>query len=318
MLGGCAYPLRPIGAWRRSRRLVFWDARECAPGPQGRLNRPSSTIVAGWADEEAHGRAMNRSGGLLRSVAGQGPRGARDPARGASDQRKQAEAGAAGPPTPRGTHQGRGWGTHRGGIRGVIRGPVGGGKGAENRRRSGRESRLGITPEIARRGGSWGRNRPRRGRDPAPGRVRPMASPGGNTTRHESARRQARSSSAARRRQPGRPGARRAACGRSSLTPGRAGWSPGHGSGRSALRAAAPAGRRCRAGQGHQRPGRTEPLPCRRRLGWRVSVRCRSGQPVQVAALAHGGCARDAAPPPGTPAGLAWPVDSGVPCSSVE
>jgi len=25
-------------------QVVFWDARECAPGPQGRLNRPSSTI----------------------------------------------------------------------------------------------------------------------------------------------------------------------------------------------------------------------------------------------------------------------------------
>jgi hypothetical protein len=31
--------------WRRSRRLVFSNARECAPGPQGRLNRPSSTIL---------------------------------------------------------------------------------------------------------------------------------------------------------------------------------------------------------------------------------------------------------------------------------
>jgi hypothetical protein len=27
--------------------LVFWNARECAPGPQGRLNRPPSTISPG-------------------------------------------------------------------------------------------------------------------------------------------------------------------------------------------------------------------------------------------------------------------------------
>ena len=31
--------------WRRSRNLVFWNARECAPGPQGRPNRPSSIIL---------------------------------------------------------------------------------------------------------------------------------------------------------------------------------------------------------------------------------------------------------------------------------
>jgi hypothetical protein len=31
--------------WERSRRLVSEIARECAPGPQARLNRPSSTIL---------------------------------------------------------------------------------------------------------------------------------------------------------------------------------------------------------------------------------------------------------------------------------
>jgi hypothetical protein len=35
-------------------------------------------------------------------------------------------------------------------------------------------------PQLHATGGSWGRNGPRRGRDPAPGRVRPMLSPGGN------------------------------------------------------------------------------------------------------------------------------------------
>src|SRR5215211_4136892 len=67
---------------------------------------------------------MNRSGGLLRSVAGQGharvlrvtlPRGA-------SDQAKRAEAGSARSPTPGGTHQGRGWGTHQGRDQGTPTG----------------------------------------------------------------------------------------------------------------------------------------------------------------------------------------------------
>ena len=35
---------RPEWEWRRSRKLVSWDARDCAPAPRGRLNRPSSTI----------------------------------------------------------------------------------------------------------------------------------------------------------------------------------------------------------------------------------------------------------------------------------
>ena len=94
---------------------------------------------------------------------------------------------------------------------------------------------------------SVGLNRPRRGRDPAPGRVRPMPSPDGNTTRPDRRRRQGRSSSPpapAPGTAPRAPGG----CGGSTLTPGRAGWSRGHAFGRSALRAAAPAGRgRCRA-----------------------------------------------------------------------
>ena len=52
--------------------------------------------------KEAHRRAMNRSGGLQRSVAGQG-HGRFLPVtlpRGASDQRKRAEAGSHCPLTP--------------------------------------------------------------------------------------------------------------------------------------------------------------------------------------------------------------------------
>jgi hypothetical protein len=36
-----------MSEWRRSRKLVFWDVRDCAPGPQGRPNRPSSSIPPG-------------------------------------------------------------------------------------------------------------------------------------------------------------------------------------------------------------------------------------------------------------------------------
>jgi predicted ATPase len=43
------HPQLEMWKWRRSRNLVFWDARECAPGPQGRLNRPSSTLCSSWA-----------------------------------------------------------------------------------------------------------------------------------------------------------------------------------------------------------------------------------------------------------------------------
>jgi hypothetical protein len=109
--------------------------------------------------KEAHRRALYRSGGLLRSVA--------------SDQGKRSEAGphryavACVPITV--------------GIMVLIDGP--------NRvARRPRRNCSGNTPRISlayrhncpRRRGSGSLNRPRRGRDPAPGRVRPMPSPGGN------------------------------------------------------------------------------------------------------------------------------------------
>jgi hypothetical protein len=83
---------------------------------------------------------------------------------------------------------------------------------------------------------------------PAPGRVRPMPSPGGN---YHPARKRPASSSFLLAATPAGGTVRwlTGGCGGSSLTPGRAGWSQRHWVGRSARRAAAPAGRgRCRAG----------------------------------------------------------------------
>jgi hypothetical protein len=91
---------------------------------------------------------------------------------------------------------------------------------------------------IARRRGSRDLNRPQRGRDPPRGCVRPMPSPGGNTTRPD--RRPASSSFVlGRRRRPagivlGRAGGLRAL----QLDPGRAGWSRPGPTGRPHHRAA--------------------------------------------------------------------------------
>jgi len=75
--------------------------------------------------KEAHRRALNRSGGLQRSGAGQG-HGRCLPVtlpRGASDQRKRAEAGNPRSPTPRGTHQGERSGDLYGDRSGEVEGP---------------------------------------------------------------------------------------------------------------------------------------------------------------------------------------------------
>ena len=101
--------------WRHRHNLVFSGAREYAPGPRSRPN-PSPQFRSLWATKEAHRRALNQPDGLLRSEAGQG-HGRFLPVtlpRGASNQRKQAADGNHRSPTPRGTHQGRGWGTHQG------------------------------------------------------------------------------------------------------------------------------------------------------------------------------------------------------------
>ena len=124
------------------------------------------------------------------------------------------------------------WVPIRVGIRVVVGVPIPVSAAQPNNSRNGAPKRSEIArANYVRRGRSEGRNRPRRGRDPAPGRVRPMPSPGGNTTRPDRRRRQGHSSSAAARRRAGTARGARAACGRSTLTPGRAGWSRGHRSG---------------------------------------------------------------------------------------
>ena len=64
-----SYDKRLSEMWerRRSRRLVFSNALECTPGPQGRLNRPPPQFRPEWTAIDG---ALNRPGGLLRSVAG--------------------------------------------------------------------------------------------------------------------------------------------------------------------------------------------------------------------------------------------------------
>ena len=170
--------------------------------------------------KEAHRRALNRSDGLLRSVAGQGharvlrvtlPRGA-------SDQRKRAEAGIPRSPTPGGDSSGEGSGDPYGDRSGETR-------PAEKWQQSAQKGHSELRPAIARQGRPEGLNRPRRGRDPAPGRVRPMPSPGGKY--HPARRRPAsRSFIPGRRRRPARDGSTSpSGRGCSTLTPGRAGWS---------------------------------------------------------------------------------------------
>jgi hypothetical protein len=209
--------------------------KSCRPRSTSRLGR-APTIETAFLRQASEPGPAGRRAAHLRSVAGEG-HGAVLPVtlpRGASDQRKRTKAG-----TPRSPTLG-------GPIRGGIRGPLGGPIRGEVRvreiaaERSGEPS--GISLRIARRRGSEGLNRPRRGRDPAPGRVRPMPSPGGNTTRPDKRRPQGRSSSAADAGQLGRPEGQLAACGRSTLTPGSGRMVPVTRVGRSALRAAAPPG----------------------------------------------------------------------------
>jgi hypothetical protein len=150
--------------------------------------------------------------------------------RGASDQRKPAEAGDPGPPPPGGPIRGGVGGPIRGGIRGPLRGPIRGGlEGLRNRCRAVRRAGQNCTWDSA-----AGRVRGPKSASARPGPcTRPRSADA--LTRREyhparNARRQARSSSPRRRRAET---ARRSTggCGGSSLTPGRAGWSRGHGSG---------------------------------------------------------------------------------------
>ena len=205
--------------------------------------------------KEAHRRALNQPDGLLRSVAGQGhgrflpvtlPRGASDQqtSRGRRAQVPHPQGDPSGEPS-RGTHQGRDQGTSRGTDPGRSRGTE---KSLYSVLAAGKE----LHSAIARRGGSGGRNRPRRGRDPAPGRVRPMPSPAGKY--HPARKRPASSSFVLGRRSPPAGMARCSKGGLRALQldPGSGRMVPRTRVGRSARRAAAPAGRgRCRAA--HQR-----------------------------------------------------------------
>jgi hypothetical protein len=92
-------------------------------------------------------RPAGRRAAHLRSEAGQG-HGRFLPVtlpRERSDQRKRAEAGTYGSPTPGGTHQGRGWGTHQGRDQGTPGGTQPGGRSGVQEiaeRRSGRRLRI--------------------------------------------------------------------------------------------------------------------------------------------------------------------------------
>jgi hypothetical protein len=164
--------------------------------PVGPADRPSSTLLPGVGRRRRPIDGLNQPDGLLRSVAGQGD-GRFLPVtlpRGASDQRKRARAGASRSPTPGGTRQGR----DQGGDRGTH-------PGGETR---GREIgvdgsgplltiTLGNSPTGTARRPKSASARP----GPAPGRVRPMPSPGGNY--HPARRRPAsRSFVLGRRRRP--------------------------------------------------------------------------------------------------------------------
>jgi hypothetical protein len=206
--------------WRRSRKLVSRNARKHAwtVGPA------ESSVFHYFArrgpTKEAHRRALS----------------------GASDQPKRPKAGCRRSPPPGEPIRGGVGGPIRGGIRGPLRGPIRGEtEGTRDHCRAVRRAGPNCIRGIARRGRPGAEICLGAAGDSAPGRVRPMPSPGGNT-RPDKHRRQGRSSSAADADQLGRPERPVAACGRSSLTPGRAGWSRGHAFGRSALRAAAPPG----------------------------------------------------------------------------
>jgi hypothetical protein len=102
---------RPQSGGGRGCRAARCRGGQCAGTRALPVGPAQSSVLHDFArsgpTKEAHRRAMNRIGRTLRSVA--------------SDQRKQAEAGSPGSPTP--------GGPIRGGIRGPIRGrPPGSGK----------------------------------------------------------------------------------------------------------------------------------------------------------------------------------------------
>jgi hypothetical protein len=193
-------------------------AREARPARGPAESSALHYFARSGPTKEAHRRALNRSGGLQRSVAGQGHAQKRRVTlpREGLDQGKQVEAGPNRSPTPRGTHQGRDQGTPRGPIRGAWRGLIN--RCAAVRmaarnclRNSTRGTALRPKSASARPGPC---TRPRS----ADALTRREIPPGPST------RRQGRSSPAAAPASgdgPRAPGGR----GCSTLTPGRAGWS---------------------------------------------------------------------------------------------
>jgi hypothetical protein len=143
-------------------QVRFWRCARKRARPTGPAQ--SSTLhycARSGPTKEAHRRAMNRSGGLLRSVAGTtAPHPLRDPSReGLRDPSR--------------------------GIKGPLEGPIQVGPAVSELLQSGQKDRTELHEAIARRGRSVGLNRPRRGRDPAPAAFGRCPHPAGTTTRPE-------------------------------------------------------------------------------------------------------------------------------------
>jgi hypothetical protein len=228
--------------------------------------------------KEAHRRALNRPDGLLRSVAGQG-HGRFLPVtlpRGASDQGKRTEAGTPRSPTPGGTHQGRGWGTHQGRDQGTPTGTHPG-------RVKGTKNRCAVVRKAARNSlgnSASGRVRGPKSASARPGPcTRPRSADALTRRDYHPARQAPASSSFVLGRQVagqlGRPKGLVGGLRALQLDPGSGRMVPVTRVGRSALRAAAPAGRgRCRTGR--RRAGLavtasgSPGLDCRPRSRWRA------------------------------------------------
>ena len=221
--------------WRRSRQLVFWDARECDARPAGPAESSAlHNFARSGPTKEAHRRAMNRSGGLLHSEAGRltsanGPRPA-----------------TPGPPAPWGTHQGRGWGTHQGRDQGTLRGPIRG----ETRTPTNRWRRSGEPLGIAGSNSVTGRVRGPKSASARPGPCTRPRSADALTRRElppgptDTGVKGGSSSAAGAEAWDGQAAGRRLRG--LQLDPGSGRMVPRTRVGRSALRAAAPAGRGCR------------------------------------------------------------------------
>jgi hypothetical protein len=185
---------------------------------------------------------MNQSGGLQRLTSANGPRSA-----------------PTGPPPP--------GGPIRGGIRGPLRGPIR--VGTEERRNRCRSSWSHLD---CRANSAVGRVREPKSASARPGPCTwPRLADALTRREYHPARQASASSSFVLGRRPRTAGTARgqlAACGRSTLTPGRAGWSRGHGSG------VPPDAQRHPPGEGVATPGcrqsrRAEPLTmmsCRQSL----------------------------------------------------